>query len=334
MSYRPVQSIPAYPSAALSVVDGANLGDELGLLSDIQHDDIYHLRYGSERARLTLSSLHSGGFEIAEGTELGTPGHRLHLDGCVTIMAPDGATTDVLIAVEVDAETMVEGIYCIPLNALRTKCDYRIIGMDRESAKQKFAQIGCVSFTRGTRITMATGEQRAIEDICPGDKVLTRDAGPQEIRWVGASTLKAEGAFAPILIKAGTLNNLGDLLVSPDHRLFIYQREDTLGAGRSEVLVRAQHLVNGGSVTRVEGGYVDYFQLLFDDHQIIYAEGIAAESMLVDSQTKPALPAELAERLTTALPGRDTGLRAEYEVSEALARRPDAAELLRRASTR
>ena len=72
-------------------------------------------------------------------------------------------------------------------------------------------------------------------------------------------------------------HNENDLLVSPDHRLFIYQRSDALGAGRHEVLVRARHLVNGDSVLRDSGGFVDYFQILFDAHQIIYAEALRLE---------------------------------------------------------
>ena len=334
MSSRPAQSVPAYTAAALTVVDGANLGDEIGLAEDLQHDDIYHLTYQASRKRLSIRQGDRLGFVIADDTELGKPGNSLHLDCCVTFMAPDGSTIDCIVAVEVDEGGLVEALFPIPLHAMQNQCDYRIIGIDRSEARRKFAQIGCASFTRGTRITLASAKQRAIEDLVPGDRILTRDAGPQEVRWIGQTTLRAEGAFAPILIKAGTLNNLGDLLVSPEHRLFIYQRHDALGAGRSEVLVRAQHLLNGTTVVRRTGGYVDYFQLLFDDHQIIYAEGIAAETMLVDGQTEPVLPDDLAKAHNAKLPGRDTGLRAEYELSERLARRPDAAELLRRASTR
>ena len=85
---------------------------------------------------------------------------------------------------------------------------------------------------------------------------------------------------------------------------------------------------------RIEGGFVEYFQLLFDDHQIIYAEGIAAETLLVDTRTRAALPQALDDKLRTALPAHDSRLRSEFELSENLACRPDAAELLRRASTR
>jgi hypothetical protein len=79
---------------------------------------------------------------------------------------------------------------------------------------------------------------------------------------------------------------------------------------------------------------VDYFQILFDAHQIIYAEGIAAETLLVDPRTRAALPADLGEALTTEGSGHSARPHMEFEVGKALLDHPDAAEILKRASTR
>lgn len=155
----------------------------------------------------------------------------------------------------------------------------------------------------------------------------------QEIRWIGQQTVRAVGDFAPIVIKAGTLNNANDLTLSPDHRLFIYQRRDALGAGRSEVLVKARHLVNGDTVTQQDGGFIDYFQLLFDQHQIIFAEGIAAETLLVDTRTRPALKDSVSAEVMDTLGGHSGWLHEEFEVGSELLG-PDAAEKLRKASKR
>ena len=57
-------------------------------------------------------------------------------------------------------------------------------------------------------------------------------------------------------------------------------------------MVWAKHLVNGKDINRLNDGFVEYYQLLFDEHQIIYAEGIAAESLLFDQRTQSALPDE------------------------------------------
>lgn len=310
------------------------MGDALSFASELLLDDVYELEFGADPKRLSLITVKPGTFQIAPDTETGTPGAAIHLDCALTFMSPDGQTTDAILLVEVDGKGDVENIFLVPLSALATGLEYRLVGIDTTNAQQKFAQVACVSFTRGTHITMASGEQRPIEDLSVGDRVLTRDDGVQAIRWIGHSTVRAVGEFAPICIQAGTLNNDKDLIVSPDHRLFIYQREDRLGAGRSELLVKVRHLVNGDTVRVQDGGFVDYFQLLFDSHQIIYAEGIAAESMLIDSRTKAVLPQELSDAMGDVIPGHSDLPHAGLDVSEPLLNRPDAAELLRKASMR
>lgn len=328
------QTLSIYLACDLTVVDGANLGDGLSFFDELQHDDVYHL--GDEAQRRELSVRQSGArlLQVAEGSRLGRAEAELHIDCCITFMGNDGDTVDLIVLVEVDEDGLVAGIYGLPLGGLRPKTDYRIIGLDRDAPERRFAEVACVSFTHGTMITMASGAQKPVEQLCEGDMVLTRDDGPQPLRWIGQSTIRATGEGAPIRIRAGTLNNADDLFVSPDHRLFVYQRRDHLGAGRSEILVKARHLVNGDSVARIEGGFVEYYQLLFDDHQIIYAEGIAAETLLVDTRTRAALPDALDTKLAMALPSHDNRLRDEFELTESLARRPDAVDLLRRASTR
>ena len=329
---RPTHSLPAYRSDMLRVVNGANLGDGLSFAEELQLEDTYALAYQAEVQRLAVQSGDSGHFTIAEGTALGAPGATVVLDSCLTLMTRKSEVVELLVLVEVDGGGHVAEVYGIPLAPMEPQTDYLLVGIDRETAKTRMAQLACVSFTRGTHITLATGEQRPIEDLGVGDRVLTRDDGPQDIRWIGNSTQRAVGEFAPIVITAGTLHNTRDLVVSPDHRLFIYQRSDELGAGRSELLVKARHLVNGDTIHVLQGGFVDYFQLLFDRHQIIFAEGIAAETLLADRRTHAALPRELAERLLSD--GHDDGSHNDLEVSRKLLDRPDAAELLRRASSR
>ena len=330
---RTAQTLPVYPASDLRVTNGANLGDPVGFAAELVHDDIYTLDPGARRLALSLTGSADESFTVAPGSKLGVPGAEVHLDSCLTLMTAEGRTTEALILVELDAEGHVVETYLLPLAPLEAETEYTLVGVDTEAARQKFAQVACVSFARGTRITLASGAMVPIEQLTVGDRVLTRDDGPQQIRWIGETTVRAVGDFSPICIAAGTLNNAGDLLVSPEHRLFVYQRDDTLGVGRAEVMVRARHLVNGTTVVRAEGGFVDYFQLLFDDHQIIYAEGIAAESLLVDSRTRPALPKDLGREVLERM-GASARTHADYEVQEALLRRPDAAEMLRRASSR
>ena len=323
----PVQNIPVHPADGLRATHGANMGDPLSFAAELVLDDIYELAPDSAVARLALVASSTHDFRIAAGSEVGSPGARLFLDCALSFMCPDGRMTEALLIVEVDDRGDAAGSYLLPLAPLAPRTEYRLVGIDTENPLRTFAQVACVSFARGTRITLSSGLQRPIEDLSVGDAVLTRDDGPQRVRWIGQNTVRAVGEFAPVLIAAGALNNAHDLLVSPDHRLFIYQRSDEVGAGRAELLVKARHLVNGDSVRRVDGGFVDYFQLLFDDHQIIYAEGIAAESLLVDPRTRAALPEEV---------GGDAHAHRhhlDYEVQERLLSGSDAVALLRKASS-
>lgn len=324
------QSLPVYRARGFVVTQGANLGDPLCDAADLMLDDVYQLSLDAKPERLTLLASDAAHLIVAPDSVVGGAGAAIHLDCALTLMCPDGQITDALVLVEVDAAGDIDETYLLPLAALSARTSYALVGIDCDGVRTKFAHLTCARFTRGTRITMSSGLQMPIEDLAVGDRVLTRNHGPQEIRWIGQSTVRALGEFAPICIRAGALNNIHDLIVSPEHRLFVYQRQDRLGAGRSELMVKARHLVNGDSVTIQDGGFVDYFELLFDMHQIIYAEGIAAESMLIDTLSKPALPEDICAQLTE---GTDAGL-SGLDVTETLLDRPDAAEILRRASTR
>lgn len=141
-------------------------------------------------------------------------------------------------------------------------------------------------FTPGTRI-LAEGGEIAVEDLVPGDRVLTRDNGWQELRWIGrrdlsAGDLAAEPRFAPVRIEAGALGlNLPAraLTVSPQHRLLVVGPRAELLFGEHEVLVPALHLVGQPGISRLapEDG-VSYLHLLFDAHEIISSEGAWSES--------------------------------------------------------
>ena len=332
--YAPTQSVPVYRAEDFPVTSGANLGDGISPMDELMLDDVYGMAPGARSWRLGLETMDNGAFRIAGDTELGQPGAELHLDCALSLMSPDGQTTDAIVLVELDETGHIADLYLLPLAPLVPKTDYTLVGMDRARARQKFAQVACVSFTRGTHITLGSGAQVRIEDLKVGDRVLTRDDGVREVRWIGQTTVRAVGDFAPIVIRAGTLNNENDLVVSPDHRLFVYQRRDEMGVGQPELLLKARHLVNGDTVFVQEGGFVDYFQLLFDRHHIIYAEGIVAETMLLDPRTRPALPQEMLEQVSPLLDQHGSGDSHGMDVAKALLDRPDVIDLLKRASTK
>ncbi|MGR3540696.1 MAG: Hint domain-containing protein [Hasllibacter sp.] len=307
-----LQLLSAHPGADLTVAEGAAFGDPLQDARELLLDDLYALPRDTPPRPLALGAGPSG-FTIAPGGALGTPGHPLHLDALITFMVPDGGTIGGLLLVETDADGQIEDTFLVPLATLPADTPLRLIGVDRDGAAPALAAIGAASFAAGTNIALADGRQAPVETLSPGDRVLTRDAGPRPVLWTGRAIRRAAGPFAPIAIAAGTLNNERDLVLSPAHRLFVYQRSDRIGAGRAEVLVRAADLVDGAGITRTEGGFVEWVQILFESHQIVYAEGIAAESMLLDPATAASLPEGLAPPAHRApagfdLPGSAAGL--------------------------
>lgn len=138
-------------------------------------------------------------------------------------------------------------------------------------------ELGPPCFTAGTMIETPDGPRR-IEDFQAGDLVITVDNGPQALVWVGRTTVAAEGSSAPIRFAEGMFGLDRDTLFSPQHRMLIDDWRAAYYYGHPEVLVAAHCLVNGETVTRVEGGDIEYFHLLFEQHEIVIANGAKSES--------------------------------------------------------
>lgn len=132
-------------------------------------------------------------------------------------------------------------------------------------------------FVRGTLIATRRGAV-PIEELEAGDEVITMDHGFQEIRWIGSTSVPAEGKLAPVVFRKGAMGNERDLRVSPQHRMLVRGWHVELMFGKPEALVPAKALINDETVFQLEGGNVDYFHIMFDRHELVYAEGIPSES--------------------------------------------------------
>ncbi|HAW48674.1 MAG TPA: hypothetical protein DCX34_15820, partial [Roseovarius sp.] len=130
-----------------------------------------------------------------------------------------------------------------------------------------------ICFTPGARILTEQGE-RPVEGLRPGDMVITRDHGAQPLRWVGRRTVPGTGRFAPVRVAAHVLDGAcAPLIVSPQHRFLFTGYKAELLFGCDEVLIAAKHLVDGQAVTQTDQAAVTYIHLMFDRHEVIYAEG-------------------------------------------------------------
>ena len=280
------------------VSQGVNLGDGLGGPDEVYPGDVYALDPAEKPRRLGVTQPIDGHQQVAAGSQVGTPGDALVFEARYAMMASDGNRVELLLLALPDGSR-----YALPLSPMAAGVGYTLLKIEEAPDQLTLSDFLCISFARGTVITLATGQQRAIEDLAPGDKVLTRDHGGQPIRWIGSTTLRAVGAFAPVVISAGAMGNTGDLIVSQHHRMFLYQRSRKAGLATAELFVQAKHLVDGEQIFLRPGGFVDYFSLVFDRHEIIYAEGVPAESLMVNDATVSRLPPDLAAEVKARFPG-------------------------------
>ena len=140
-------------------------------------------------------------------------------------------------------------------------------------------------FTPGTMIATPRGEV-PVETLRAGDKIVTRDNGLQEIRWVGSKPLSwQEMAVAPhlrpVLVKQGSLGNglpERDMMVSPNHRLLVANDRTALYFDEHEVLVSAKHLVGSTGIHAVESMQTTYIHFMFDQHEVVLSNGAWTES--------------------------------------------------------
>ncbi|CAM3179266.1 Hint domain-containing protein [Paracoccus nototheniae] len=149
-----------------------------------------------------------------------------------------------------------------------------------------------VCFARGTLVDTPEGP-RAIEDLQAGDMILTKDNGPQPLRWIGrtvvsASTLARKDNLRPIRIRAGALGAgapSSDLIVSPQHRMLVRSNIAQKMFGTMEVLVAAKQLlqIEGVDIAR-DLESVEYFHMLFDRHEVVFANGAESESLYTGPQ--------------------------------------------------
>lgn len=162
-----------------------------------------------------------------------------------------------------------------------------MFGSDGFSLKRNV--VAC--FTPGTAIATARGE-RLVEELCIGDRIITRDNGTQQIRWIGSKRLSTldlarNPHLCPVLLRRGSLgDNLPerDIWVSPNHRIMVNSAQTALQFQEQEVLAAAKHMIGAQGIAAVQVQAVTYLHLLFDQHEVILSNGCWSESFQPDAQ--------------------------------------------------
>lgn len=146
---------------------------------------------------------------------------------------------------------------------------------------------GPVQLTAATLISTAAGV-RPVRDVVEGDLLATVDHGMQPVRQIIRQRRGFEGPddpARPVVISFGALGRgrpRRALTVAPYQRLMI-EHPRTGG----DMLIAACKLVGRAGVQRVRGcARADFVNLRFDRHELILAEGIATESLLIHRRSR------------------------------------------------
>lgn len=171
--------------------------------------------------------------------------------------------------------------------------------------------INIVCFTGGTLIEGEGGALVPVAALTKGDLVMTADHGPRPIRWIGqrritACDLARQPELRPVRIEAGALGihvPRRTISLSPQHRVLVRSRIAARMFAEREVLVAATHLVGATGVSRDDTAQeVVYFHILLDRHEILFANGLACESLFIGEQALRAMPPEAKAEIMAIFP--------------------------------
>lgn len=156
-------------------------------------------------------------------------------------------------------------------------------------------------FAKGTRIRTQNGSV-PVEQLQTGDLVYTLNNGFQKIAWIGATEVTADPNMAPICFDTGVMGNDAPLLVSPCHRMYVADGKAELVFGAQEALIEAKHFVGQAGVSVQTQDSVTYYHFMFDQHQIVEANGALSESFYPGDMALSALDEDAKAEIYTLFP--------------------------------
>ena len=167
-----------------------------------------------------------------------------------------------------------------------------------------------ICFLRGTLIRTPSGEV-PIENLAIGDPVCTADGGPSVIRWISSNIcsptdLMLNPGLHPICIPRSALAPgcpHRDLWVSPLHRMVLDGFEVEFLFGDPEVLVTARDFpASALPPAKRPPADAEYFHILLDRHEIVFANGAKAESLFPGDVTIASMTVEARAAMQANLP--------------------------------
>lgn len=172
------------------------------------------------------------------------------------------------------------------------------------------SELGPPCFLSGTLIETPDG-LKAIETLVEGDIVVGFAGDELTLRRVlhrriDTRELHANPKLQPVRIMAGALGDglpKNDLFVSRQHRMLVRSKITERMFGETEVLISAIKLTELPGISVVQSmNDVEYFHLVFDKHEVIYAEGSPTESLFPGPEALKAISQEAREEILTIFP--------------------------------
>lgn len=167
-----------------------------------------------------------------------------------------------------------------------------------------------VCFANGTMISTIEGLV-PVEKLKQGDMVWTLDHGFRPIRWISSrhvpsALMTANPKLKPLRICKGAIRDnvpSTDLIVSQQHRLFVKSVICERMLDASEALVPVKQLLQlDGFEIADDLNDVTYYHFMFDQHEVVLADGALAESFYPGETALKALQKEAKEELFTLFP--------------------------------
>lgn len=167
-----------------------------------------------------------------------------------------------------------------------------------------------ICFCAGTLIETDHGPI-PIEKLSVGDLVRTLDHGLQPVRWIGRNDVSVTQTLLhpkilPVHVAAGAMGParpIRDLWLSPQHRVFVRSKIVERMTGQPEALVAIKQLCSTPGITQTaEARAVTYLHLRLDHHELVLAEGLWAETLLLGPQALRGMAPAAREELALIFP--------------------------------
>jgi hypothetical protein len=146
-------------------------------------------------------------------------------------------------------------------------------------------------FLEGTKIATPKGDI-LVEKLIAGDLVATKDHGVLPLAWIGSvqlsqHDLRSDPTLRPVCFESG-------LTVSQQHRILVSGFAVELYCGAEDVLVPAKHFVTSNTARYASPeefpNGLRYWHIMFENHQIVYSDGVETESFCPGPLTLGSMP--------------------------------------------